>query len=323
LEDFFERVEVAYAYTREEALAVSPRDVFLANSWWTAHVANAARAELGVGRFLYFSQEYEPAFYRMGTCSAMALESYGFPHYAVFSTEILRDFFRQSRLGVYRAGEETGDRDSVAVENALLRFEVDADRMRERSGKKRFLYYARPEEHAARNMFELGVIALSRVIRRGYMNGGEWEFCGIGSVEPVERRVTLGDGVYMRLLPKMSLNEYKEFLPGFDVGMSLMLSPHPSIVPLEMAAAGMWVVTNTFANKTAESLGRISGNLIAVEPTVEGLERGLAEAVGKVGDYEERVRGSRVNWSQDWKDTFNKEKREKIKRFVREIAGHE
>jgi hypothetical protein len=253
----------------------------------------------------------------------MALESYGFPHYAIFSTEILRDYFRQNGLGVYREGEDVGDRNSLAIENALLRFEVDAARMRVRGGKKRFLYYARPEEHAARNMFELGVMALSRVIRDGYMDGGEWEFYGIGSVEAVDRRVTLGEGAYMRLMPKMSLNEYRDFLPGFDVGMSLMLSPHPSIVPLEMAAAGMWVVTNTFANKTAESLRRISGNMIAVEPTVEGLERGLVEAVAKVGDYEGRERGARVNWSQDWKDTFNREKREKIKRFVREIAARE
>ena len=143
-------------------------------------------------------------------------------------------------------------------------------------------------------------------------------------METVEKKVALADGVYMRILPKKHLNEYREFLPEFDVGMSLMLSPHPSIVPLEMAAAGMWVVTNTFANKTAENLLKISANLIPAEPTVEALERALARAAEKVEDYDSRLRGARVNWSQDWEKTFNHEFRERLKGFIAATKnGHE
>lgn len=318
LEDFFDLVEVVYAFSRAEAIEVSRRDVFLANSWWTAHVANAARKVLDENRFLYFSQEYEPAFYRMGTCSALALESYSFPHYAIFSTEILREYFRQKRLGVFRDGERFGDESSLSIENAILKFEISREKMAGRR-KNKLLFYARPEEHAARNMFELGVMAICNVIRRGYFDKRRWEFYGMGSVEAVEKKVTLEDGLSMRLLPKMSLNEYRDFLPEFDIGLSLMLSPHPSIVPIEMAAAGMWVVTNTFATKTADALRKISSNIIPDEPTVEAIANALVKAIQNLDDYDSRLKGARVHWSQNWKDTFDQERIEKIKTFIDEI----
>ena len=50
-----------------------------------------------------------------------------------------------------------------------------------------------------------------------------------------------------------------------------MYTPHPSLVPIEMASAGMLTVTNTFENKTAEALAAISANLIAAEPTIEAV----------------------------------------------------
>ena len=318
LEDFFDLVEVVYAYSRTEPIEASRRDIFLATSWWTAHVANYARKYLNSEGFLYFSQEYEPAFYRMGTCSALALESYTFPHYAIFSTEILREYFRQNRLGVFRESQQRGDENSVAIENAILQFAVDRGRMMERV-KRKVLFYARPEEHASRNMFELGIIAISNVIGGGYFDRDRWEFYGIGSVEDVEKMVTLCDNIYMRLLPKMSLNEYRDLLPEFDIGVSLMLSPHPSIVPLEMAAAGMLVVTNTFANKTAVCLKGISANIIPAEPTTGGIERALIEAIEHCEDYDLRMAGSRVHWSQSWNDTFHGEIMDRIKRFIDNI----
>ena len=254
----------------------------------------------------------------MGSVSALAMESYTFPHYAIFSTEILREYFRQNRLGVFQDGQPSGEEYSVAIENAILRFEVHPERMRNRERNK-FLFYARPEEHATRNMFELGIMALSNVIREGHFDLSRWDFYGIGSVESVERRVTLYEAVVMRLLPKVSLNEYKELLPEFDIGLSLMLSPHPSIVPLEMAAAGMLVVTNTFANKTAERLRDLSTNMIPAEPTVVGIEKALVTALQQLGDYEGRVKGAQVHWSQSWDTTFNDPIMQKIKRFINDM----
>ena len=321
LEDLFDRVELVYAFSRSEPIEVSGKDVFLATSWWTAHVANCARKYLNSERFLYFAQEYEPSFYRMGSVSALAMESYTFPHYAIFSTEVMREYFRQNGVGVFRDGQQAGEECSVAIENAILKFEVNRERMMHRE-KKKFLFYARPEEHATRNMFELGIIALSNVIRDGHFDINRWEFYGIGSVEAVAKKITLHDTVYMRLLPKVSLNEYKELLTEFDIGLSLMLSPHPSIVPLEMAAAGMLVVTNTFANKTAGHLRGISTNIIPAEPTVEGLERAIVTAIKNIDDYDGRIKGANVHWSQDWENTFNDGVILKIKKFIDDIKNN-
>ena len=43
-----------------------------------------------------------------------------------------------------------------------------------------------------------------------------------------------------------------------DVGLALMYTPHPSLVPIEMASAGMLTVTNSFENKTPERMTAIS-----------------------------------------------------------------
>jgi O-antigen biosynthesis protein len=47
----------------------------------------------------------------------------------------------------------------------------------------------------------------------------------------------------------LSLPHYARVLRDSAVGMSWMVSPHPSYPPLEMAHFGMWVLTNRFANK--------------------------------------------------------------------------
>lgn len=119
----------------------------------------------------------------------------------------------------------------------------------------------------------------------------------------------------------MSLEEYKELLPGFDVGISLMMSPHPSLPPLEMAAAGLMVVTNIFANKTAESLKGISPNIIPAEPTVGGVEEALKKAIENCNNYNDRMEGARINWSQSWDETYNDAVLGKIKDFIGKVRS--
>jgi len=67
----------------------------------------------------------------------------------------------------------------------------------------------------------------------------------------------------------------------------------------------MPVVTNTFENKTREALTAISENLIAVEPTIEGIKEGIREAVTASTDHDRRLRGADVNWSRSWEDSFS------------------
>ncbi|HEY1522070.1 MAG TPA: glycosyltransferase [Solirubrobacteraceae bacterium] len=304
LRGFFDQVEVALG--REAApLEVSRSDGFIASTWWTAHVAQAAVTELGLGGFAYLIQEYEPMTFPMGSFAALAAQSYTFPHLALFSSELLRDYFRRHEIGVYADGGGGGHQLAVAFQNAITPISAPAPDQLTARTTRRLLFYARPEPHAARNMFELGLLALQRAVAEGTFRDG-WALAGIGSVGP-RRRVRLGAGVELELLPRSGQDEYARVLAEHDIGLALMYTPHPSLVPLEMACAGMLTVTNTFENKTAEALASISTNLIAAPPTVEGVVRALAQAADGVGDVERRVRGSQVAWSRDWADSFGPE----------------
>ena len=152
-------------------------------------------------------------------------------------------------------------------------------------------------------MFELGVLALSRALERGAFADG-WSLRGIGSMRG-GRRLDLGGGALMELIPRAPQAGYGAFMREHDVGLALMYTPHPSLVPIEMAAAGMLTVTNSFENKTPAALGAISGNLIAAEPTVEAIATALVEAAAGVADADRRARASRVRWSRDWDQSFD------------------
>ena len=65
------------------------------------------------------------------------------------------------------------------------------------------------------------------------------------------QRLELGGGAALELLPRREQGGYADVLRDHDVGLALMYTPHPSLVPIEMASAGMLTVTNSFENKTA------------------------------------------------------------------------
>jgi glycosyltransferase involved in cell wall biosynthesis len=302
LAGLFDHVEVVFGREAGE-IEVSADDRFVASTWWTAHIAHAAARQLGGERFLYLIQEYEPFTFPMGSYAALADQSYAFAHVALFSSELLRDYFRRHRIGVYAEGESTGDSMSRSFENAISNVPKPVIGDLRRGGARRLLFYARPEDHAARNMFELGVLALSRALELGAFSGG-WEMHGIGTVEK-GRRLALGGGTTLELLPRAAQQSYADVLRNHDVGLALMYTPHPSLVPLEMASAGMLTVTNSFENKTAAVMAGISTNLITVEPTVTAIAEGLREASQAVEDLQRRLRGSDVRWSRTWDRSFD------------------
>jgi glycosyltransferase involved in cell wall biosynthesis len=300
LETLMDRVEVSCCHDRAVPLTVHPDDAFVATTWWTAHVAHQAVRRLGRDRFIYLIQEYETFTSPMGTFAAVADESYALSHSAVFSTELLRDFFRQRQLGVFATngtGEHTAIRNTITAVRPPSATEMCARRPR------KLLVYARPDAHAARNMYELAILGLARAVQADVFQG-HWEFFGIGTGE-TGGLVRLPRGQVLHLLPRHDQRQYGEVLPGFDAGLALMYTPHPSLVPIEMASAGLVTITNTYANKTADALAEISSNLVAVAPTLDGIEGGLREAVARSDNYAARLRGANVNWPTSWDQTFD------------------
>ena len=315
----FDRVEVEFG--REAAgIEVSREDRFVATTWWTAHIAHGAVESLGGEPFLYLIQEYEPFTFPMGTYAALAGESYGLPHRALFSTELLRGYFRRHGFGVYAHGTDAGDGASASFENAITAVEPPSADELERRQTRRLLFYARPEAHAARNMFELGSLALSRAAGDGALAGIELH--GIGTVQ-AGGRLDLGNGAVLDLLPRSDQAAYAQQLRDHDIGLALMYTPHPSLPPIEMASAGMLTVTNSFENKTAGAMSAISSNLITAEPTVEGIVAGIREAVAGAGDIQRRLKGGNVRWSRDWGASFGDDLMERVEALLAGVSGGE
>jgi hypothetical protein len=229
----------------------------------------------------------------MGTWAALAEQSYRFAHTALYSTELLRGYFRNHGIGV------TDDARSASFENAITSVAPPGGLASRRS--RRLLFYARPEPHAARNLFELGIMALDRAVADGTLAG--WELRGIGTTS-LGRRVTLASGADLELLGRPAQADYAGVVGDHDVGVALMHTPHPSLVPLEMAAAGLVVVTSAFEHKTPEAMAAISPNLIAAEPTADGVAAALRDAVARSSDVDARLAGADVNWARSWTEAL-------------------
>jgi len=75
---------------------------------------------------------------------------------------------------------------------------------------------------------------------------------------------------------KVPFDRYAQYLLDASVGLTLMVSPHPSYPPLEMAKFGVRAITNTFANK---NLSDRTQNIVSVtDATPVTLAEALIEA---------------------------------------------
>jgi hypothetical protein len=131
--------------------------------------------------------------------------------------------------------------------NQNLKAYLDLHRPDPATKKHQILIYGRPS--VSRNAFELIIEALKKWVWV-QEDISKWQILSAGELHPA---VDLGNGKVVRSVGKMSLEEYAGVLSDSMIGISLMISPHPSYPPLEMAAFGMGVITNTYANKDLSS----------------------------------------------------------------------
>ena len=289
---------------RRTGLEVSRDDRFVATTWWTAHVAARRAAPRSAReRFLYLIQEYEPFTFPMGTLAALARASPTTSRTsALFSSELLRDYFRRHGSGSSRRAE-AGDAPRPSFQNAITAVgAADAPPSWPR-GSRGGCCSTRAPRRTPRATCSSSECSRSAARSRAARSRG-WELHGIGTVDgrPPARRS--GGGASLDLLPRAAQATTRELLRAHDVGLALMYTPHPSLVPIEMASAGMLTVTNSFENKTAEAMAAISPNLIAAEP--EHRRSPTALRRGRRGGRRRRSAGERrqVRWSRDWDTSF-------------------
>ncbi len=269
-------------------------DVFLATAWWTAHVARSLIAQHAMTheRFLYLIQDYEPNFYAWGTIFAEAAESYGMDYLPIFNTTLLRDHFVQ--LGLCAP-------DALAFRPSIDVARYSSGARLPRSGPPRLALYGRPE--VERNMFPMAIEALEKFLSAKGLGRSDIELVSIGlKHDPVE----FSTGARLTSLGKLPWEDYPGYLLSVDIGLSLMLSPHPSHPPIEMAASGVRVVTNSYGSK---DLGRLSPAILSSAPCSDRLAEALARAwsAGPVPDAQRQLDLSPLGLSmEDMMNTLSK-----------------
>lgn len=233
----------------DQALPVSERDYFVTTAWWTAFNAfkilswQYEEYRLATERkLIYFVQDFEPGFYPWSTRYALSESTYRKPCKTVpiFNTKLLNDFFLLQ-------GYEF---EHSFYFDPLLNPTLDElkEKLKDTSKEKQILIYGRPS--VERNLFELIIQSLKLWAEKDEQSSG-WRVLSAGEYhEPIE----LGNGLKVESVGKLSLEEYAALLARSSIGISLMLSPHPSYPPLEMAMFGMKVITNTYGNKDLREL---------------------------------------------------------------------
>jgi hypothetical protein len=231
---------------RTQMISLSKQDILVSTWWPTAYRAARLRTwqEQYFGRpahpLIYIIQDFEPAaFYPWSSWYAYAESTYldGDNTVAIFNSSLLRGFFEKRGYSFLRSHH------FEPRISSSLKMHLNQNAIKER----RMLVYGRPS--SARNCFEVLCEGL-REWARSSTEAHRWTIISAGEKHP---DVNLGNGLEMRSVGKVSLPEYGALLNSAAIGVSLMLSPHPSYPPLEMAHSGVITITNSFANKDLSS----------------------------------------------------------------------
>jgi len=294
-----------------EMFVFSPKDIFISYSNWDGLWARRFSAETEWRRPIYWIQEYEPIFHHHDSFHFLSNSAYFYPHIGVFNSQFLRGYFEEKRIGVYANPESSA---SISYEHLLWR--SNARRLNQKAKRRRtFFVYARPEGHAARNLFEISVLSIKMALQNGAFKGA-WRFVGLGALTG-PHKVSLGLGAELHVLERLPPQEYASFLASVDVGMSLMYAPHPSLLPFELARAGAIVVTNEFESRQSGYISERSDRIVTFKPYVEDCVRAITDAV-QLSLLDKRVpeRGNYTKYpdtkTHSWGNVFDDEFFEKL-----------
>jgi hypothetical protein len=166
----------------------------------------------------------------------LARATYDQPHetIGVYNTSALRDHFHGT--GIRFEQEYTFEPRLLPELRAAM---AAPPTVRSRT----IVVYGRPG--TPRNAFPAIVDGL-RAWHAANADASRWELVSVGRSHP---DIDLGGGAVLRSIGKLDLDGYAALLRRAAVGISLMISPHPSYPPLEMATLGMLVLTNRFGAK--------------------------------------------------------------------------
>ncbi|WP_442756460.1 hypothetical protein ACNHKD_07565 [Methylocystis sp. JAN1] len=286
-------------------LEMSPRDRFLCYSSWDALLAAPLAAQTDEPRVISLVQEYEPIFHDLSATHAMVAAGFEVPAFPLFNSRALASYLERNNLGLFKKKPDAQERTDYIIFEHVINLLPSQTLQEMRSKKERVCaVYARPEGHAARNLYEFVELALEQMCAEDKF-GQNWRFIGLGSLAEMPP-IDLGGGHQLEFKQKMSEQEYINYARSIDLGISLMYAPHPSVVPFEFCTTGAIVVTNTFQNRPAAFFEALSGNFVTCEPNLDSLIAALRVALVKVESFESRSANLFRPPPTTWSTTFDK-----------------
>ena len=253
-----------------KVIPIAQKDVFVATAWWTAYLAKeiiawkVERYGEHYSRLFYIIQDFEPGFYAWSSRYALAESTYleDSKTVAIFNSSLLKDFFL-SRSYAFEKIFFFEPRMSEELRNhRRLSAEVRS---------KKIVFYGRPS--APRNCFEIIVDCFRKLSEANRNVLQSWEIVSVGEQHD---DIVLGNKT-IKSYGKLTLKEYAELMNKSAVGISLMLSPHPSYPPLEMAHFGMLTITNRYGSK---DLSLVHDNILSLDiVSPDSLARAVVSAV--------------------------------------------
>ena len=150
--------------------------------------------------------------------------------------------------------------------------------------KRKSLFTDAP--NTERNAFQLILEALN-VWCSIYEKCNEWEICSAGESH---ENISLNNEQTLVSLGKLTLDDYARAMMESYVGISLMVSPHPSYPPLEMSTFGIKTITNCYENK---DLSQFNDNIISLHScSADNIANVLKEICSNYSGYGKIIKDS-------------------------------
>jgi hypothetical protein len=258
---------------------------FLTTSWWTTASTMESVPHESI---IYLLQEDERMFYPYGDdhlrCSSV-LKSSG-----------IRFLINTQRLFDHLVGQGFSNlRSNGMWFEPAFPSTVFYPRKSRRCNKKVLLFYARPNN--LRNLFYFGIELLDEAVSKGIIDPELWNIVLLGKDIPT---VVFDESCVPEIMENLNWAEYAELVGEVDLGLCLMYTPHPSYPPLDLAASGAVVVTNSFAGK--EDLRDYSDNILCGALDIDSMLETLNNGVRLASDVSRRTanyKSSRL--CRDWR----------------------
>lgn len=269
-----------------DILPINRNDVYL-STFWTTEIFGLQLLKIQQKYFnlknrllLYLIQDFEPGFYAWSSQYYLAENTYKIDNdkiLAIFNSKLLFDYFK---LNHYRFSHEFFFEPRLNGKLKKNLFKKNIKR------EKKIIIYGRPG--TPRNAF--GIIKKALAIwSNKFTNAKEWQVISLG--QPF-KTIKLSDNKLISK-GKVSLEQYSYEMLSSYVGISLMMSPHPSYPPLEMSTFGVKTITNTFCNK---DLRGFNNNIISLHNCTPNR---IAEKLCEIcGNYDPKL--SKISVNKDY-----------------------